>query len=528
MKRVILIGLLQMVAMVRGAGAPPNVVVILADDMGYSDAGCYGSEIATPVLDGLAKDGVRFTQFYNTGRCWPTRAAVLTGYYAQQVRRDALPGLKGGAQGVRPGWARLLPELLKAKGYRSYHSGKWHVDSRPLATGFERSYVLNDHDRYFAPNGHTEDDKPLPPVEEKTGYYATTAIADHAVKCLKEHGAEHAGKPFFSFVAFTAPHFPLQAPKEDIVKYRERYAAGWDRLRDERWERMKAAGVGGGVLSEFERGQGPPYAFPEAIEKLGPDEVNRPVAWEGLTGSQRAFQAAKMSVHAAMIDRMDREIGRILGELEKMGVVENTLVMFLSDNGASAEMMVRGDGHRLDAECGTGATFLSLGPGWSTMANTPFRKHKTWVHEGGISTPMIVRWPAVVKDRGALRTTPGHVIDIVPTVLAAAEVSAPTEWSGAPVPAAPGKSLLPALAGNGEVARESLWWLHEGNRAIRVGDWKLVSAGKGGAWELYDLAKDRAETKDLAGAMPEKVKELAARWEAQTEAYGKLVRREAK
>jgi arylsulfatase len=365
-------------------------------------------------------------------------------------------------------------------------------------------------------------------VEERTGYYATTAIADHAVKCLKEHGAEHAGEPFFSFVAFTAPHFPLQAPKEDIVKYRERYAAGWDRLRDERWERMKAAGVGGGVLSAFERGQGPPYAFPEAIEKLGPDEVNRPVAWEGLTGSQRAFQAAKMSVHAAMIDRMDREIGRILGELEKMGVVENTLVMFLSDNGASAEMMVRGDGHRLDAECGTGATFLSLGPGWSTMANTPFRKHKTWVHEGGISTPMIVRWPAVVKDRGALRTTPGHVIDIVPTVLAAAEVTAPAEWNGAPVPAAPGKSLLSVLSGTGTVERESLWWLHEGNRAIRVGDWKLVSAGKGGAWELYDLGKDRAETKDLAGEMPEKVKELAARWEAQTEAYGALVRREAK
>jgi arylsulfatase len=247
-----------------------------------------------------------------------------------------------------------------------------------------------------------------------------------------------------------------------------------------------------------------------------------------LTGSQRAFQAAKMSVHAAMIDRMDREIGRILGELEKMGVVENTLVMFLSDNGASAEMMVRGDGHKLDSECGTGATFLSLGPGWSTMANTPFRKHKTWVHEGGISTPMIVRWPAVVKDRGALRATPGHVIDIVPTVLAAAEVTAPVEWNGAPVPVAPGKSLLPVLAGTGNVERESLWWLHEGNRAIRVGDWKLVSAGKGGAWELYDLAKDRAETKDLAGEMPEKVKELAARWEALTAAHGEVARREAK
>ncbi len=511
-------------ATMASAGQPPNVLLILADDMGYSDAGCYGGEISTPHLDGLARDGLRFTQFYNTSRCWPTRAALLTGYYAQQVRRDTVTGVPSGAKANRPGWARLLPERLKPRGYRSYHSGKWHIDGSPLAAGFDHSYVLGDEDRYFSPKLHMENDKALPPVKEGSGYYATTAIADHALKCLKEHAAKHASQPFFSYVAFTSPHFPLHAPKEDIARYREIYQEGWDHLRDARWKRMKAAGIGGTVLSAMERNQGPPYPFPQAIARLGPGEVDRPLEWENLTDTQREFQASKMAVHAAMVDRMDREIGRILAQLDAMGAADNTLVMFLSDNGASAEMMIRGDGHRPDADHGSGASYLCLGPGWSSVANTPFRKHKTWVHEGGISTPFIVRWPAMVKDKNTLRDTPAHVIDVVPTVAAAAGIEAPKLWNDKPLPPPPGKNLLPAFSGTTPIERDCLWWLHEDNRAIRIGDWKLVSARSEGRWELYNLANDRAETKDLATKHPDKVKAMAAQWDALNAAHAETAR----
>jgi arylsulfatase len=506
--------------------APPNVVLILSDDMGFSDAGCYGGEISTPNLDRLAANGLRFTNFYNTARCWPTRGAILTGYYAQQIRRDTVPGVKSGGQGTRPEWAKLLPEMLRPLGYRAYHSGKWHVDGLPLANGFDHSYSLNDHNRHFAPKQHTEDDKPLPAVDPTAGYYTSTAIADHAVKCLKEHAAQHAGKPFFSFVAFTAPHFPLQAPKEDIAKYKKTYLAGWDEMRKQRWARIQPLAIRGASLSAIERDVGPPYAFPEDIKKLGPGEVNRPLQWAGLTPEQRAFQADKMAVHAAMVDRMDREIGRILDQLKAMGADENTLVLFLSDNGASAEIMVRGDGHDPHAECGTGATFVCIGPGWSSLANTPFRRHKTWVHEGGIATPLIACWPKGIPTRGEVRHAPGHVVDVVPTVLELAGTKFPAERDGKPMPPPAGKSLVPALARDVTVPRESLWWLHEGNRAIRVGDWKLVAA-KGAAWELYDLAADRSETKDLAATHPDRVKELTARWEKESAEYAALAAKDA-
>jgi arylsulfatase len=506
----------------------PNIVLIVADDLGYSDLGCYGSEIATPNLDGLARDGLRFTQFYNTARCWPSRAAMLTGYYAQQVRRDTVPGLKSGAGGVRPAWAPLVPALLKPLGYRTYHSGKWHIDSVPLACGFDRSYSLNDHDRHFTPQLHTEDDKPLPPVAPGNGYYSTTAIADHAIKCLKEHAEKYASQPFFSFVAFTAPHFPVQAPPEDVARYRGRYLSGWDAMRAARWERMQKLGIGGSALSAIERNLGPPYAFPDVLTKLGPNEVNLPAPWTDLSPAQRAFQADKMAVHAAMVDRMDQEIGRILAQLREMGAYDNTLVLFLSDNGASAEMMVRGDGHDPQAECGTGATFLCIGPGWSSMANTPFRRHKTWVHEGGISTSFIVSWPKGIAARGELRHTPGHIIDLVPTFLEIAGGKAPEQWEGKPVPPAPGKSLVPAFAADITIKRDFLWWLHEGNRALRVGDWKIVAAGANSPWELYDLTTDRSESKNLAAEMPDRVKEMAALWSRITEEHFALARKDAR
>ncbi len=506
--------------------ARPNILIVIADDMGFSDASCYGGEIATPNLDGLAKDGLRFTQFYNTARCWPTRGVLLTGYYAQQVRRDTLPGIKSGAQGTRPAWARLLPDMLRPVGYRSYHSGKWHVDGKPMANGFDHSYSLDDHDRHFAPRAHSEDGKPLPSVEPGSGYYTSTAIADHAIKCLKDHAEHHAERPFFGYVAFTAPHFPLQAPPEDIARRRKAYQAGWDTMREERWQRLKVSGLAGTALAPIERDLGPPYAFPDAIKKLGPNELNRPLPWTDLNSAQREFQADKMAVHAAMVDRMDREIGRILAQLRAMGAWENTLVFFLSDNGASAEIMVRGDGHDPAAECGTGATFLSIGPGWSSLCNTPFRRHKTWVHEGGISTPLIVQWPKGIAARGELRHAPGHVIDLVPTILETAGAKPFERWEGQPVPPAPGKSLVPLFTSDGALDRDPLWWLHEGNRALRAGDWKIVAAGKDSAWELYDLSSDRSESKNLARERPEKVNELAAIWSRRLDEFTQLASRD--
>lgn len=499
----------------------PNILVILADDLGYSDVGCYGGEIETPNLDALARDGLQFTQFYNTGRCWPTRAALLTGYYAQQVRRDAIEGVKSGGQGKRPEWGPLLSARLSALGYRSYHSGKWHIDGMPIEEGFDRSYYVGDQQRFFSPQTHFLDDQRLPPVERGSGYYATIAIADHAIQCLSDHAAEYPDQPFFQYLAFTAPHFPLHALQEDIDRYRDRYRRDWEQVREERWQRVRERGLVEGDLSAVERHIGPPYHFPEALEKLGPGEVNRPLPWSDLTEEQREFQSTKMAIHAAMIDRMDREIGRVLDQLRKMNAMEDTLIMFLSDNGASAEIMIRADGHDPEAAPGSAASHLCLGPGWSTASNTPFRRHKTWVHEGGIATPMIVHWPSGIEGRGALRHTPGHVVDLVPTVMelagqVAGDDGEPCEDENCPPLA--GRSLLPVFQQDEGLSRDGLWWLHEGNRAIRMGDWKLVAA-KDHPWELYNLRNDRAETHDLAGSHPDMLQQLERQWTERYEEY---------
>jgi arylsulfatase len=263
-----------------------------------------------------------------------------------------------------------------------------------------------------------------------------------------------------------------------------------------------------GPLSAVEYDVGPPYDFPWRI--FGPGEVNRPMPWPSLSSKQREFQAMKMALHAAMVDRMDREVGRVLDQLRAMDALENTLVFFLSDNGASSEIMVRDDGHDKDAPPGSAPTHYCLGPGWSTVGNTPFRRHKTWMHEGGIATSLLAHWPRGTAARGALRETPGHVIDLVPTILQLAGVPASSLPQGPP---RPGRSLVPALVGDGVVDRDLLWWLHEENRAIRVGDWKLVSArADGGTWELYDLGRDRAESDDLARDLPWKARELGRLW----------------
>lgn len=502
----------------------PNIVFILADDLGYSDIGSYGGEIATPNLDSLARNGLRFTQFYNTARCWPTRGALLTGYYAQQIHRDELPGVGGGGQGARQKWARLLPDFLKPAGYRCYHSGKWHIDGRVLDGGFDHSLDMKNQGNFFTAAGNSIDDVPVTPPADEKGYYATIATADHAISLLKDHAQNHAGKPFFHYIPFIAPHFPLHALREDIAKYRDRYLDGWDKMREARFARQKEMGITQTSLSPLEPEVGPPYDFPDALKKLGVGEVNRPLPWSELTEEQRRFQASKMAIHAAMVDRMDQEIGRILAQLKAMGAFENTLIFFASDNGASAEIMVRNGGHDPSAPMGSAASYLCLGPGFSSACNTPHRRHKTWVHEGGISTPLVVHWPAGITARGELRHSPAHVVDFVPTVLDLLGIQKPRDWNGETIPEAPGRSLVPAFAKDQPLSRDSLWWLHEGNRAIRVGDWKLVAA-KGDAWSLYDLRTDRAEQHDLAAQLPGKVSELSALWQKQTDHFTDLARR---
>ena len=490
---------------------PPNFLFILADDLGFTDIGCYGGEIPTPQLDALAADGLRFTQFYNTARCWPTRAALMTGYYPQQTRMDPHAGRL-------PAWALTLPQRLRPLGYRSYQAGKWHVMGAPKARadgGFDHTYVLEDHDRNFYPRRLVEDDRALPPVATNAGYYTSIAYADHLIGSLREHAAEHADQPFFAYLAFTVPHFPLQALPEDIARHRDRYLAGWDAIRQSRWARATSLGIVNCPLAPRDWDAFPHWnlSAAELVRNYGPDEIGLAVAWDSLTPEQRRFQATKMAIHAAMIDRMDREIGRVLAQVKAMGEFDNTVIFFASDNGASAEQLVRGDRHDPTAPPGSAATFLCLGPGWSAAANTPFRLHKSWVHEGGIATPLIVHWPRGITARGELRHDPGHMIDLVPTLvqLAGGTTVPPTNTPAAPP--LPGRSLVPAFARDGAIERDQLFFNHEHNHALRVGDWKIVSRRPAtNRWALYNLAVDRSEQKDLAATDPARVASMASRW----------------
>jgi L-rhamnose mutarotase len=511
----------------------PHVLLIVADDLGFSDLGCYGGEIQTPNLDRLAQDGLRFTRFYSTSRCWASRASILTGHYPQAIRRDLLPevargeygmlGLASGANGVRPRWAQMLPAYLQPLGYHSYHSGKWHMDGNRLPAGFERSYSLEDHNRFFSPQNHFEDDVILPPVDAGSGYYSTTFIADHAIKCLKEHQEKLPDKPFFQYLAFTAPHFPLQALPEDIEVYRSVYQPGWDVIRSQRLARMKELGIVDCALSPLEPGTVPRWNLTdtELQKQISPDELAQALPWDSLSPDQQKFQASKMAIHAAMVHRMDIEIGRVLAQLRTMGALDNTLVMFVSDNGASPEQILRGDGNDPVAPMGSAKSFLGLGGGWSSASNTPFRLHKSWTHEGGISTPLVVHWPAGIKKRGELRRDPGHLIDIVPTVLDITGSQPPATVAGLAAPPLPGKSLTPSFAMDGSMVRDPLWFFHDGHRAVIAGDWKLVSKFEE-PWELYDLRTDRSETMNLAESNPAKVMELELAWLKQADQLRRL------
>ena len=490
----------------------PNIMIILADDLGFSDLGCYGGEIDTPNLDQLAVNGLRFTNFYNTGRCWPTRSSILTGYYPQQVRRDKIPGIKpGGMGGRRPEWAPLAPVRMKKAGYRTYHIGKWHIDGMPIQQGFDHSYFLGDQARFFSPKRRFLNDKALPEIERGSGYYATVDLADRSIAGLKEHQQNHPDEPFFFYLALTAPHFPLHALPQDIEKYSARYLKGWDAARQARWEKIQQQGILSATscgLSEIEQQTGAPYQRPKDIKAYGEGEVPFPKPWSELNAQQQSFQATKMAIHAAMVDRIDQEVGRVIDQLKAMNQFENTLILFLSDNGCSSELMIRDDGHDPSAAPGSAATHLCLGPGWSTASNTPFRKHKTWVHEGGISTPLIAHWPAGIPDRGTVRNQPAHLVDVLPTIMELAGSELMPDQGG---PAFPGRSLVNTIRENTPPTEHYQWWSHENNNAIRIGNWKAVQTSSQ-PWELYDLSKDRSETNNLAAANPQRLEQLTKRW----------------
>lgn len=500
--------------MAEGQEERPNVVVILADDLGFTDLGSFGGEIQTPHLDALASEGLRYSKFYNTGRCWPSRASILSGYYAQQVAMDPVYGKEW------PQWTRLLPHYLKPAGYRSYLSGKWHLrynPSDPEHGGFDRSYQVADHDRFFSPKGHFLDGRKLPQPDPNSGYYSTIEITDRAISFLGEHEKEAGGSPFFLYLGYTAPHFPLHALPEDIERYEGRYDAGWDVLREERYLKAKELGLVQGEMARRQPEVRPRWSVSEERLKaeLHPGEVGYAVDWSELTAEEKAFQADKMEVHAAMVDRMDREIGRLLDYLKEMGAFENTLIFFMSDNGATAEQMIRGDGPNLGAKPGTAESYLALGPGWSTAANSPLSLHKSWNHEGGIATPLIVHWPSEIAPVEGFCREPGHLVDLLPTILDAAGIDADMSWNDMDAPPFPGRSLVPSFDGGVDWLPRPLFFSHFENKALRWGDWKAVMRRDHlDTWELYRIDNDRGETENLAEQYPQILRQLVEEWEA--------------
>jgi arylsulfatase len=473
----------------------------MADDMGFSDLGCYGSRIATPNLDGLAAAGLRFTQFYNTGRCCPTRAALLTGLYSHQAGVGHMVANRGtpAYQGYLNDRCVTIAEVLRSAGYRTYLAGKWHVGENrphwPVDRGFERSYALvSGGTNYFRLDpGRTlaRDDQLIQPEDDG---YVTDAISGNAVEFLSEHPA---GEPFFLYVGYTAPHWPLHALPDDIARYQGNYLDGWDLLRIRRHRRMIELGI------------------VEAAWPLTPRD-KAAAAWADLDDAAQQAWDLKMAVYAAQIDRMDQGIGRILSQLDTLGAKDNTLVLFLSDNGGCAEKIDRGTP---GVPPGGKDSFLSYGLPWANASNTPFRLYKHWVHEGGIATPLIVRWPAAVREPGGLTHQSGHVIDVMATCLEAAGVDYPQTFEESEITPLEGKSLLPIFRGETRAGHDCIFWEHEGNRALRRGQWKLVARHRA-AWELYDLQADRTELVDLSSQQPQLVEELAGQYEAWAERVG--------
>lgn len=522
------------------AGGRPNILVILSDDMGFSDLGCYGGEIRTPNLDKLAAGGMRLTQFYNTGRCCPTRASLLTGLYPHQAGIGHMMEDRGqpGYRGDLNAKSVTIAQVLRPAGYATYAVGKWHVTKHavpegpkhnwPLQRGFDRFYgTITGAGSFYDPGTLTRDNQMLSPLADPeyqpARYYYTDAITDHAVRFLSEHQEKQPQKPFFMYMAYTAAHWPMHALEEDVAKYHGKYDAGYAAIRQARFERLKA------------------------MHLISADAEMSPLVGNENASTDKAWEARCMEVYAAMIDRMDQGIGRVVGTLAKSGQLENTLIFFLQDNGACQEKIGRqpqpaawntqnfpaiaADAIRLEVipkqtrdglpvRQGQGVmpgganSYIAYGEAWANVSNTPHREYKHYVHEGGISTPLIVHWPAGIPaaQQGQLSHQPGHLIDILATCAAAAEAEYPTEQAGHSITPRQGVSLLPVLKG-GTLGERLLFWEHEGNRAVRRGAWKLV-AKEDQPWELYHIDHDRAEQHDLAAQETARVAELAAAWDA--------------
>lgn len=471
----------------------PNIIIVMADDMGFSDIGCYGSEIQTPNLDRLAGKGVRFAQFYNNARCCPTRASLLTGLYSHQAGIGHMVENRGtpAYQGFLNDKCVTIAEALGATGYKTYMSGKWHVGEQrphwPVDRGFQKSYsLISGASNYFKlPAGRTlvRDDERITPDDD---WYITDAISDNAVDMLKAHDAT---QPFFMYVAYTAPHWPLHAKAEDIARYRGKYRAGWDKLRAQRHAKMMELGIVDKAWALTERDPKVP-------------------AWEDVPEERRDEWDLRMAVYAAQIDCMDQGIGKVLAQLEAMKQTDNTLVLFLADNGGCAEIIDQGTPGK---RAGDKDSFLSYGVGWANASNTPFRLYKHWVHEGGISSPLIASWPAVIKEP-AITAQPGHLVDLMATCVDISQTKYPATFKDRPITPLAGKSLAPIFRGAKTIDRGYIFWEHEGNKAVRDGNWKIV-ARHNQPWELYDIAADRTELHDLASQHPDRVARLTAAWE---------------
>ncbi len=517
--------------------ASPNILIILNDDMGFSDVGCYGGEIETPSLDRLAANGLRYSQFYNTARCSPSRASLLTGLHPHQTGIGILT-YSNGPEGYAGDLNRrcvTIAEVLKRNSYKTYLSGKWHVssnltqptDSWPMQRGFDHFFgTIIGAGSFYNPTTLTRgNDNVEHEPERDPKFFYTDAISDQAVDFIRRHHGDSPDAPFFHHVAYTAPHWPLHAHDEDIAKYKGRFDAGWDRLRQERLHRL----VGTGIIHP-------------SWQLTGRDPTQPP--WT--EAQNRAWVLRCMEVYAAQIDRMDQGIGRILAALEETGQLDNTLIMFLSDNGACAEDIPDGvtarelvdelmiakattrDGSPVrfgnDPSLMPGGedTYQSYGTAWANLSNTPFRLYKHWVHEGGIATPFIVHWPAGICNAGGLRTTPAQLPDIMATILEVTGADYPARFGGHEILPCEGESLVPSFSADG-TSRGPLFWEHEGNAAVRIGQWKLVRKFPGD-WELYDMTADRTEMHDIAAQHPERVGDMRERYAAWAERCGVIPR----
>ena len=510
----------------------PNILLVMNDDMGFSDIGCYGGEVQTPNLDRLAANGVRFTQFYNTARCCPTRASILTGLHPHQAGVGWMTTDldEDGYRGSLNDKCVTIAEALGAAGYATYMSGKWHVSrnvkpdgpnhSWPCQRGFDQYFgILGGAANYWQPGTLTRNNDAVDVAGLPADFFLTDAISDHAAGYIREQAESGSDAPFFLYTAYTAPHWPLHAHPEDIERYRGRFAAGWDKLREERLQRMRAMGIVDASWPITDR-----------------DPTQPP--WEA--APNKDWEQRRMEVYAAQIDRMDQGIGRIVAALEETKEIDNTLILFLADNGACAEEFARevspmpgtypaGTTQTRDGRTvmrgndptvmpGSEDTYQSYGVPWANLSNTPFREYKHWVHEGGIATPLIAHWPAVVDDVGALRHAPGQLTDIMATCLDVAGADYPTRFSGNDIIPLEGTSLAP-IFNDQPNHKEALIWEHEGNKAVRRGRWKLVCKYPGD-WELYDIVANRTETEDLATEHPDVVAELGAIHDAWAERCG--------